>query len=289
MRYLLLLLLFTAPVLAQISPPDKARLVGTDPVVTFRWPGKANQSYFLQILAGTAEAYAEPVKGNSIELRLRPGPLYRWKVSHMVGGGYRTVAEGQFQLSSDLVFDFNGRRGKDGLEAPRSGSYNVPHDGGAGERGGDAPNLRVELVPGEEYTAVTISGAPATRRFLLLPGSGPLQIFAQGGDGGDGGAGSQGYPGYFEFYNGYVTYTGVPGGNGGPGGAGGSGGTVEIVGPAELVEVHNEGGHGGQGGLAGASSHPYNSPPYGYSYPQIADGRPGRNAPDGPSGRVITR
>ncbi|MGE0491001.1 MAG: hypothetical protein AB7S38_17470 [Vulcanimicrobiota bacterium] len=288
MRHLLLLLLFTAPVLAQISPPDKARLVGSDPVVTFRWPGKANQSYFLQILAGTAEAYAESVKGNSIQLRLRPGPLYRWKASQIVGGGYRTVAEGQFQLSSDLVFDFNGRRGRDGLEAPRSGSYSLPHEGGRGEAGGNAPNLRIELVPGEEYTAVTITGAPAIRRFLLLPGSQPLQIFAQGGDGGSGGAGSQGYPGYFEFYNGYVTYTGVPGGNGGPGGPGGNGGNVVIDGPPDLVEVHNEGGRGGEGGLAGASSRPYNTPPYGYSYPQIADGRPGPAAPDGRDG-VVTR
>ena len=141
--------------------------------------------------------------------------------------------------------------------------------GGAGEAGGNGPDVsvRLGLLRSPFYDQLYVAGIQvgvAPPFYILgdaaiVPPAAWLVIDTRGGRGGSGLSGANGS-------DGAAGATGCPaqpggpggsGGNGGPGGAGGHGGRINVIVPVDqpllagLVEGRSPGGPGGQGGAAG--------------------------------------
>lgn len=260
---LLLCLLYSAALAQETWPPNNAKILGLDPVITLRWPGSTKGRYFVQVYASQAEVYSKEVIGNSLRLPLNPGPRYRWQVSRVEKGGFLELVPTQsFQLSSETEFSFSGKDGKDGRNAAR-GERRIGaqgDDGQDGSAGGHGPDIQVTLEKTEDALLLSIQGLSTTQKFFLLPGT-PISITTRGGKGGAGGMGGHGGPGFFQALSNrhYAQATSFPpgiGGDGGAGGEGGRGGNVTIrtggVDARQIIRVDNRGGPGGRGGDPGA-------------------------------------
>ena len=106
-----------AGVIASNEQLCRGHLRGIDPIVTLRWPGTAKQKFQVQIYAGRAEVFSQEVTGNVLKVPLRSGPRYRWQVSRKERGGFMQLVSPQsFQLSSELEFNFDGKKGESGRE-----------------------------------------------------------------------------------------------------------------------------------------------------------------------------
>lgn len=264
------------------SPPDHARLVGSVAEVPFRWGGHA-KAHRIEVFAQGKSAYAQPVNGNSVTLRLVPGPMYQWRVQAYEGGRFVDVVPlRSFQFSNELEFHFDGPRGGNGS------GYGAP-----GGNGGDGQSVSITLAGDLDYIRLRVSGNISGPDTLLLRSSAPVTVTAAGGDGGSGAPGIPGEAGSVrQVYDTagrvyYQAYPPGPGGPGGSGGHGGNGGQVTVVASGvewtRYLRVRLPGGRPGAGGPGGAGGVPANASYNGYSVTgSYAPGPPG---PDGPSGR----
>ncbi len=268
----------------EVSPPDGSRILSSDGGVIFRWPGDEQQRYLLQVYAGRVLALSEEVVGTSTLVRIPPGLRYQWKVSRYARGGYLDVVSGRtFQLSDDMLLDFDGAEGAPGREL-----------GAPGGRGQNGPNVQVVMDQKGDYVEVQIRGIPVSRKFLLPPATAPLILSVRGGRGGPGAPGIQGQDGSYDARAGYALEP-RQGGDGGPGGVGGKGGDVIIQArdfpPDRYLIVRNEGGGGGSGGPAGRGGIGA-AVPFGVATPRYGNEPPGNPGPEGPSGesgRILIR
>lgn len=305
---LVLLGLLLTPAYSQdVWPPNGSQLYGLSPTISFRWPGKAKEPYYVQIFASRAEIFAQEVKGNKLEIPLQPGRRYRWQVSRSSGAGYSKVMPLQaFHLKSELVFNFRGKNGEAGRNGPIAHSEGANGEHGEdGANGQNGPAVTVELEQHRDAVGIILQGPLTTQRFFLLPGS-AITVDTSGGDGGDGGDGGHGGPGLY-FRNDrqgtQIPYS-LPGdgGDGGYGGNGGAGGRVVIrsrgVDSQSIVQIRNLGGLGGRAGAPGKPG-PFNqvlnqrvsSRQRDYSYngrnrSSGGPGRPGEAGRPGPDGDI---
>lgn len=291
---LLLALLLTARCASaderSASPPDAAVIVASNPVVTFRWPS-AGGRYLFTLHAGNEVAQNLTLATARVQLRIAPGPVYRWTVRVMGSQGVRElVALRTFQISQDLTMPFRGT------------------DGGLGESGTPGQDVDVMLQPAEGLAGLDllVVAVQANRHqaVYLSRLSDPLVIDARGGAGGPGRTGADGvagtvqscYDGAGRIVSWYVTQ-GRAGENGEPGGAGGRGGTVKVQ-WSGVDDVHRHvralvnGGAGGPGGRGGA---PGIGSPYAFPYgvrtgtivvppPAVSNTPGGRDGAVGPNG-----
>ena len=220
------------------------------------------------------------------------------------------VSPQSFQLSSELEFNFDGKKGesgKDGHSSSGQGQFRSPtssingQDGKPGQNGGNGQDVQVTVSPAGDYRELRIQSPLITKTFLLVDSS-PITISTRGGDGGDGGQGGHGGVGYFEVVgnNRFVQARSFPPGIGGDGGAGGEGGrggnvTVNTSGLKQEVRVDNFGGAGGRGGAGGAGGTAAIIPQY-YRGPipqnyivNAPPGRPGADGRPGPQGRIFEK
>lgn len=288
-----LLVLLSAAAFGQVSPPDGIHLTGSPANITFRWGGSDPEA-FLEVIAGRAVVFSGAVQGQSLTLPLRPGPLYRWKVSPGKAGTYRdTGAYYSFQYQGNLTVSYDGVAGRPGAPGPTAGAY-----GGPGEPGGPGQNVAVELLRAGDFIQINLTSTGSKRRVFLVPGSEPLTVSAMGGPGGMGGEGAPGIPGqaFPNYQTGYgMVQPGGPGGDGGTGGDGGAGGSVTVrsqpgLPVQSLVNIVVAGGPGGPGGPPGpgglAPNNYYNGVAQGPPGQAGPPGRPGANGKQGPNGSV---
>lgn len=216
----------------EMTPPDRARIVGSIPQVTFRWGGRPDRLYQVEVVSVRGAVVATQTTRHCWALFTLPAAdvEYRWRLRELVGREFREVGTRSFHLTTDLTYRFDGREGSEGA------------DGGEGE------SVTVTLEKMADYIRVQVQGGGGKADFLLIPVSAPVAISAQGGKGGTGATGQSGNVG---FMGGPPTN----GGPGGPGGNGGKGGTVRIVtngvDAKKHVKVQVAGGEAGKGGPGG--------------------------------------
>jgi hypothetical protein len=305
-----LFLLLGQIVMAQVSPPDGARLHTSNDRVTLRWQGSPSETHFLQVYASGRQMFSDNVKGNSITIPLPPGPRYQWKVSKSSGGGYTELGSYTFQLSGNLSFHFDGQDGASGQSA-RDGwdqsagigseSQLSGSNGSTGQPGQPGSDITVTLKKDGDYISVAVLGRSNPENFLLDPASAPILISTTGGHGGAGGRGGDGAAGYLATAVGNrvpFVYPPGAGGDGGVGGSGGNGGNVTVlatdVSAERYVQVRNEGGLGGEGGGPGRGGPTLTTAavPVNFVGADLRPGPPGRpGAPgrDGVPGQVDYR
>lgn len=278
---ILILLLTGNGVFSQdiISPADGMNITGSPAVITFRWEDDGSM-YYLEVYAGANVIYSKPVSGGFFALNLPPNQ-YRWKLRKFYQGQYIEYMDFKtITISTEMSFDFSGRKGASGGygssgragESWSDGRYRDASpgmDGGPGQDGEDGGSVNVILQDAGDFVKVLITSGREIKDFYLARSSNPLCISANGGNGGDGGMGGSG--GTVQRMSGaygdpYATSSmrnggrGGRGGDGGNGGNGGRGGTVTIKCPDEsfrrYVRVTVNGGAGGRGGAGGPGGNP---------------------------------
>ncbi len=291
----LLVILLACPILAQdVMPPSGSRVVAGLEGVVLSWPGAAKTKYLLQITTGQVIVAEQEVTGNRVSFQLRPGLGYQWKVSRMTAAGFQEIVPTQnFQVVTDTEVAIKGVGGKNGKPGTRASNYR----GGDGESGKNGLPLTATLTPMGEYVALTVTGAPANRQFLLAPGASPLLLSSVGGSGGAGGPGYKGRDGEF-FIGTRAVSVPEPGGDGGRGGRGGDGGNITVVSNGldvrRFLQFDTRGGDGGAPGAAGLGGRAPGIPielqyHYGYAQQPGSNGQPGVPGMPGRDGQVFIR
>ena len=280
---LVTLLLSSAAAAEPLSPPEGARMVGSEPSLKLSWEGQAKE-YYLQVLASGRTHFEGPVVGNSHVLKLAPNVYYTWSVTPMDAKGDNSQAETHhFQYSTELRYQFDGACGT------------------SGEAGQPGEQVHVYLAPAGESISVKIEGSRRKVAFLLLPNSNPIQLSARGGDGGAGATGANGIAAHAtaDGLNFVPASAGEPGGKGGDGGAGGHVFVHNSLPPdaPAVLKINVEGGQGGPGGPGGQGGYQLaagtlnvrwkkNLPiTAGYPNPSYPSGQPGAKGAAGQPGR----